>query len=81
MLLVQEPELDFPTSGHAAPAPQHWLKSKNIKVPLCCSLFAALVDWSWMSYNIYCYYVVRSHFTNVKWYQSPDIEVLDDMAG
>jgi len=44
-------------------------------------LFAALVDWSWMAYNIYCYYVVRSHFTNVKWFQSPDIEVLDDMAG
>lgn len=41
-------------------------------------VFAALVNWSWMCYNIYCYYCVRSHFTNVKWFQSPDIEVLGD---
>jgi len=44
------------------------------------SVFAALVDWAWMAYNIYCYYVVRSHYRNVKWFQSPDIEVLDDYA-
>jgi len=44
------------------------------------SVFAALVCWAWMAYNIYCYYVVRSHFTNVKWFQSPDIQVLDQYA-
>merc|ERR1711988_799546 len=38
-------------------------------------VFAALVDFAWMSYNIYCWFVVRNHYRNVKWFQSPDIEV------
>ena len=41
-------------------------------------VFAALVDFAWMSYNIYCWYVVRNHYRNVKWFQSPDIEVLQE---
>merc|ERR1711934_718174 len=43
-------------------------------------VFAALVDFAWMSYNIYCWYVVRNHYRNVKWFQSPDIEVLQEYA-
>jgi hypothetical protein len=43
-------------------------------------VFAALVNWSWMAYNIYCFMVVRSHFINVKWFQSPDVEILDEYA-
>ena len=41
-------------------------------------VFAAIINFVWMGYNIYCYYVVRSHYTNVKWFQSPDIEVLEE---
>jgi len=43
-------------------------------------IFAALVNWAWMAYNIYCFMVVRSHFINVKWFQSPDVEILGDYA-
>merc|ERR1712059_90429 len=43
-------------------------------------LLAALIDFAWMSYNIYCWYVVRNHYRNVKWFQSPDIEVLDEFT-
>ena len=43
-------------------------------------VFAALVDFAWMSYNIYCWFVVRNHYRNVKWFQSPDIEVLQEYA-
>ena len=43
-------------------------------------VFAALVDFAWMSYNIYCWWVVRNHYRNVKWFQSPDIEVLQEYA-
>lgn len=43
-------------------------------------VFAALVNWAWMSYNIYCFFVVRSHYINVKWFQSPDVEVLNQYA-
>ena len=41
-------------------------------------VFAALIDWLWMAVNIYAYYVVRSHFRNVKQMQSPDIEYLNN---
>ena len=43
-------------------------------------VFAALVDFAWLSYNIYCWWVVRNHYRNVKWFQSPDIEVLEEFA-
>merc|ERR1712079_61080 len=43
-------------------------------------VFAAQVDFAWMSYNIYCWFVVRNHYRNVKWFQSPDIEVLQEYA-
>jgi len=41
-------------------------------------VFAALVDFAWLAYNTYCWQVVRNHYRNVKWFQSPDIEVLDE---
>ena len=40
-------------------------------------VFAALCIWLWMTVNIYCWLVVRSHYRNVKMFQSPDIEYLD----
>ena len=43
-------------------------------------VFAALVDFAWLGYNIYCWWVVRNHYRNVKWFQSPDIEVLEEYA-
>merc|ERR1711963_648687 len=43
-------------------------------------VFAALVDFAWLAYNTYCWQVVRNHYRNVKWFQSPDIEVLDEFV-
>ena len=40
-------------------------------------VFVALCDWLWMSVNIYAWLVVRSHYRNVRLFQSPDIEYLD----
>ena len=40
-------------------------------------VFVALCLWLWIGLNIYCWYVVRSHYRNVKMFQSPDIEYLD----
>ena len=40
-------------------------------------VFAALVDWAWMLLHVYCMLVVRSHYDNVKMYQSPMIEYVD----
>ena len=37
-------------------------------------IFVAVCNWGWMAFNIYCIYVVRSHYRNVKYMQSPDIE-------
>merc|ERR1712088_441276 len=37
-------------------------------------IFVALCDWLWTAFNVYCIYVVRSHYRNVKYIQSPDIE-------
>ena len=39
-------------------------------------IFAAVSDWIWMTFNVYCYYVVRSHYRDVKYQQNPDIERL-----
>jgi len=41
-------------------------------------VFVAMINWAWMGYHCYCYSVVRSHYKNVKWFQSPDIQILDD---
>ena len=38
------------------------------------TVFVAVCDWVWASLNLYCIYVVRSHYRNVKYMQSPDIE-------
>jgi len=43
-------------------------------------VFAALVDFAWLAYNTYCWQVVRNYYRNVKWFQSPDIEVLDEFV-
>jgi hypothetical protein len=43
-------------------------------------VFVTLIDFSWMAYNMYCWQVVRNHYRNVKWFQSPDIEVLDEFV-
>ena len=37
-------------------------------------------DFAWLGNNIYCWWVVRNHYRNVKWFQSPDIEVLEEFA-
>ena len=42
-------------------------------------IMAAVCDWIWMAFNIYCYYVVRSHYRNLKHKQNPDIEYVNDM--
>lgn len=42
-------------------------------------VFAALCNWTWMAFNIYCILVVKSHLRNVKFYQAPDIEYLNDV--
>lgn len=41
-------------------------------------VFVALCDWLWMGVNIYCMLVVRSHYNNVKNFQSPDIEYFNN---
>jgi len=38
------------------------------------TIFVAVCDWIWAALNTYCIYVVRSHYRNVKYIQSPDIE-------
>ena len=38
------------------------------------TVFVAVCDWIWAALNTYCIYVVRSHYRNVKYIQSPDIE-------
>ena len=43
------------------------------------TVFVALCDWTWMAFNYYCVLVVRSHLRNVKYFQSPDIEYLNDI--
>ena len=43
-------------------------------------VFASLVNLAWWAYNVYCWWVVRNHYRNVKWFQSPDIEVLEEYA-
>lgn len=42
-------------------------------------IMAALCDFVWMTFNIYCFFVVRSHYRNVKHNQTPDIEYLNQM--
>ena len=42
-------------------------------------IMAAMCDWIWMGFNAYCFFVVRSHYRNVKRKQLPDIEYLNDM--
>ncbi len=42
-------------------------------------VFGALCNWVWMGFNYYCILVVKSHLRNVSYYQSPDIEYLNDM--
>ena len=42
-------------------------------------VFAALCNWTWMSLNIYCIWVVKSHLKNVQMKQSPDIEYYNDV--
>merc|ERR1712150_24321 len=43
------------------------------------TVFVALCCWTWMAFNYYCVLVVRSHLRNVKFFQSPDIEYLNDV--
>merc|ERR1712141_507484 len=43
------------------------------------NVFAALCNWTWMSLNIYCIWVVKSHLKNVQMKQSPDIEYYNDV--
>jgi hypothetical protein len=43
------------------------------------TVFVALCDMTWMLFNVYCVLVVKSHLRNVKFYQSPDIEYLNDI--
>jgi len=43
------------------------------------TVFVALCDWTWMFLNVYCVMIVKSHLRNVKYYQSPDIEYLNDI--
>eukprot|EP00096_Caligus_rogercresseyi_P015297 TRINITY_DN7750_c0_g1_i1.p1 TRINITY_DN7750_c0_g1~~TRINITY_DN7750_c0_g1_i1.p1 ORF type:complete len:178 (+),score=7.15 TRINITY_DN7750_c0_g1_i1:23-535(+) len=40
-------------------------------------ILAAVLCWTWMSVNIYALQVVRSHYYNIKYLQSPDIEYYD----
>ena len=42
-------------------------------------VFSALCNWTWMAFNIYCILVVKSHLRNVRFYQSPEIEYLNDI--
>ena len=42
-------------------------------------IMAAVIDWIWMTFNIYVFYVVRSHYRNLKHKQTPDIEYFNDM--
>lgn len=42
-------------------------------------IMAALCDWIWMTFNIYCFFVVRSNYRNVKRKQLPDIEYINEM--
>jgi len=42
-------------------------------------VFAALCNWAWMAFNIYCALVVKSHLRNLRSEQSPDIAYLNDI--
>jgi len=42
-------------------------------------IMAAMCDWIWMAFNAYCFFVVRSHYRNVKRKQLPDIEYINEM--
>jgi len=40
-------------------------------------VFVALCCWLWMGINLYAMLAVRSHYRNVKMFQSPDIEYVN----
>ena len=42
-------------------------------------IMAALCDFIWMTFNGYCFFVVRSNYRNVKRKQLPDIEYFNEM--